>query len=165
MAKPNVGEMLLHDYILPPLLAGRYRLDVNTEVKIDGAQQPLAGKLAHFDVDAPRFTLAPNEVAGVFPPRNGHGPFDEAIPHVALGRRTVPWERLFTKGKETFEGVPIPWMALLMFEEDECSVEVKQKIGDKLPADVVTRLGVPGDLLVDTVTASRSLIVDLMPSY
>lgn len=165
MAKPKVGEMLLHDYILPPLLAGRYRLDVNTEVKIDGAAQPLENKLAHFDIDAPRFTLAANEVAGVFPPRNGHGPFDEAIPHLALGRRTLPWERVFAKGKETFESMPTPWMALLMFEEGECAIEVKQKIGDKLPADVVARLGVPNDLLVDTVTASRSLVVDMMPSY
>jgi hypothetical protein len=165
MAKPDVGEMLLHDYILPPLLAGRYRLEIDTEVKIDAAAQPLENRFGHFDVDAPRFTLAPHEVAGVFPPKNGHGPFDEAIPHVALGRRTLPWERIFASGKETFEGVPIPWMALLMFEDGECTIEVKQKIGDKLPADVVARLAVPGDLLVDTVTAPRSLVVDLMPSY
>ena len=165
MAKPDVGEMLLHDYILPPLLAGRYRLEINTEVTIDAAAQPLENRFGHFDVDAPRFTLPAHDVAGVFPPKNGHGPFDEAIPHVALGRRTLPWERLFASGKETVDGVPIPWMALLMFEDGECTIEVKQKIGDKLPADVVTRLGVPGDLLVDTVTASRSLVVDLMPSY
>jgi hypothetical protein len=165
MAKPKVGEMVLHDYILPPLLAGRYRLDVNTEVRIDGVQQPLPNRLAHFDIDTPRFTLAANEIGGVFPPKNGHGPFDEAIPHIALGRRTLPWERLFAQGKDTFEGTPIPWMALLMFEDGECTIEVKQKIGERLPADVVARLGVPGDQLVDTVTASRSLIVDMMPSY
>lgn len=165
MAKPEVGEMLLHDYILPPLLAGRYRLAVDTEVKIDNAQQPLENRFAHFDIDAPRFTLAANEISGVFPPKNGHGPFDDAIPHIALGRRTLPWERLFAQAHPTVDGMPIPWFALLVFEDGECSIEVKQKIADKLPADAVTRLGVPGDQLVDTVTASRELIVDLMPAY
>ena len=165
MATPDVGEMLLHDYIQPPLLAGRYRLAVDTEVKIDNLPQPLEDQHAFFDVDAPRFTLAANEISGVFPPKNGHGPFDEAIPHIALGRRTLPWERLFAKAQPTVDGMPIPWFALLVFEDGECAIEVKQKIADKLPADVVTRLGVPGDQLVDTVTAQTSLIVDLMPAY
>src|SRR5206468_2391377 len=84
--------------ILPPLSAGRYRLDVATEVAVDGTAQSLDGQRAYFDIDGPRFTLAPNEVAGVFPPRNGHGPFDEAVAHVALGRRTLPWERAFAAG-------------------------------------------------------------------
>lgn len=165
MAKPEVGEMLLHDYILPPLLAGRYRLAVDTEVKIDNTPQPIESRLAYFDVDAPRFTLAANEISGVFPPKNGHGPFDDAIPHIALGRRTLPWERLFAQAHPTVDGMPIPWLALLVFEDGEASIEVKQKIADKLPADVVMRLGVPGDQLVDTVTASRQLIIDLMPAY
>jgi len=172
MADPKVGEMLLHDYIMPPLYDGRYRLDVSTRVKVDGTDQPLENRLAYFDVDGPRFTLAAPEVAGVFPPRNGHGPFDEAIPHIALGRRTLPWERPFSAARASVEGTPlnaggtpIPWMALLIFEESECIIDTKQKISSRLPADVVARLGVPGDQLVDTVTASRDLIVDLMPSY
>jgi len=172
MASPKVGEMRLHDYILPPLSAGRYRLQVETEVKVDGAAQPLDDQQAYFDIDGPRFALAPTEVAGLFPPRNGHGPFDEAIPHLALGRRTLPWERPFAAARITVDntplnmnGTPIPWMALLVFEDSECVVEVKQKIGVKLPAAVVTRLGVPTDLLVDTVTAERGLVRDLMPAY
>jgi hypothetical protein len=172
MANPKVGEMRLHDYILPPLAAGKYRLQVETQVRVDGAAQPLADQQAYFNIDGPRFVLAPNEVSGVFPPRNGHGPFDEAIPHLALGRRTLPWERPFAAARITVDntplnanGTPIPWMALLVFEDAECTVEVKQKIGDKLPADVVTRLGVPTDLLVDTVTAERTLVRNLMPAY
>src|SRR5688572_11020876 len=104
MPDPQIGEMRLHDFILPPLQVGRYRLDVATEVSIDGAAQPLDGKLAYFDIDAPRFMLAPQEVAGVFPPRNGHGPFAEAIPHVALGRRTLPWERPFAAARVSVDG-------------------------------------------------------------
>lgn len=165
MAKPNIGEMRLHDWILPALPAGRYRLQVDTEVKIDGAAQPLDGRAGHFEVDGPRFALAATEVSGLFPPRNGHGPFDEAIPHVALGRRTLPWERPFSAATQQVDGMPIPWMALLMFEDGECSVETKQKIGDRLPADVVARLRVAADTLVDTVTASRTLLTDLMPCW
>ena len=172
MAEPKVGEMLLHDYIVPPLFQGKYRLDVSTPVTVDGTAQPLDNRLAFFDVEGPRFTLAPAEIAGMFPPKNGHGPFDEAIPHVALGRRTLPWERPFSAARASVEGTPvntggtpIPWMALLVFEDGECTIEVKQKIGDKLPSGVVTRLGVPADTLVDTVTAKRELIVDMMPAY
>ena len=172
MTDPKIGEMILHDYILPPLLASRYRLDVSTSVAINGADKPLENKLAYFDIDAPRFTLAANEVAGVFPPRNGHGPFDEAIPHIALGRRTLPWERLFSASRPSVDGTPlnangtpIPWMALLIFEDGEYQIETKKKIGDKLPHDIVTRLQAPADTLVDTVTAPRSLIRSLMPCY
>src|SRR6185503_17177591 len=157
--------MVLHDYIEPPLRAGRYRLDVSTGVKVDGDDQPLDGQQAYFNIDGPRFGLAPGDMAGLFPPRNGHGPFDESIPHVALGRRTLPWERLFAAANPVFEGIPIPWLALLMFEDGECTAEVRQPIGAKLPADVVTRLGVPADLLIDTVTAESRLVRDLMPSY
>lgn len=165
MPKPQIGEMLLHDWIQPPLLAGKYRLQIDTEVKVDNTAQPLDGRQAYFDIDAPRFTLAANEIGGYFPPKNGHGPFDEAIPHVALGRRTLPWERLFSAATSVVNGMPIPWLALLMFEDGECTIETKQKIGDKLPADVVARLAVPGDQLVDTVTAPLTLVKDLMPSY
>lgn len=172
MADPKVGEMLLHDFIVPALFDGKYRLDVSTSVLVDGQPQPLDNRLAFFDVEGPRFTLAPAEIAGMFPPKNGHGPFDEAIPHVALGRRTLPWERPFSAARASVDGTPvnaggtpIPWMALLVFEDGECTIEVKQKIGDKLPADVVTRLGVPVDTLVDTVTAKRELVSDLMPAY
>src|SRR5215510_8172638 len=165
MADPKVGEMLLHDFIVPALFDGRYRLDVSTSVLVDGQPQPLDSRLEFFDVEGPRFTLAPGEIAGMFPPKNGHGPYDEAIPHVALGRRTLPWERLFSAATPVVNGMPIPWMALLMFEDGECTIETKQKIGDKLPADVVARLAVPGDQLVDTVTAPLTLVKDLMPSY
>jgi hypothetical protein len=172
MADPKIGEMLLHDFILPPLYDGKYRLDVSTGVTVAGSDRPLEHKIAYFDVEGPRFTLAAPEVAGMFPPRNGHGPFDEAIPHVALGRRTLPWERPFSTARTSVDGTPlnaggtpIPWMALLVFEDGECTVETKQKIGDKLPADVVARLGVPPDQLVDTVTATRDLVIDMMPAY
>lgn len=172
MADPKVGEMLLHDYIMPPLYDGQYRLDVSTGVTVAGSDKPLDHRLAYFNVDGPRFTLAAPEVAGMFPPKNGHGPFDEAIPHLALGRRTLPWERPFSAARASVDGTPvnaggtpIPWMALLMFEDGECTIETKQKIGDKLPSDVVGRLQVPPDQLVDTVTAPRDLIVDMMPCY
>ncbi|WP_217591180.1 hypothetical protein [Burkholderia sp. GbtcB21] len=172
MADPKVGEMLLHDYILPPLYDGQYRLDVSTGVTVGGGDKPLDHRIAYFNVEGPRFTLAAPEVSGMFPPKNGHGPFDEAIPHVALGRRTLPWERPFSAARASVDGTPvnaggtpIPWMALLIFEDGECTIETKQKIGDKLPTAVVDRLGVPRDLLVDTVTAPRDLVADLMPAY
>src|SRR5689334_400212 len=93
MADPKPGEMILYDDILPPLLDNSYRMSVETAVTISGAPQPLAPRDSFFNIEGPRFSLSPTEVGGVFPPRNGHGAFSETIPHIAILRRTLPWER------------------------------------------------------------------------
>src|SRR5215475_8119560 len=96
MASPAVGEMILYDYIKPPLLDGQYQMHVETDVilpKLSKDPQALSAKDAFFNVEGPRFSLLPTEVASVVPPRNSHGAFDSALPHIALGRRTLPWER------------------------------------------------------------------------
>src|ERR1700675_3684936 len=124
MADPRIGEMILYDYIIPPLLTGEYRLRVDTQVTIGGAAQPLDGQDFFFNVEGPRFSLAPSEVAGVFPPRNGHAEFDSALPHVALGRRTLPWERPLGDAYTAAPGqTPFPFLALVLFESSACEVK------------------------------------------
>src|SRR6266542_50348 len=93
MIDPQPGQMVLYDDILPPLLDNSYKMAVSTVVTLNGAPQELAEKDAFFNVEGPRFTLQASEVAAVFPPRNGHGAFHGSIPQIALGRRTLPWER------------------------------------------------------------------------
>ncbi len=85
--------MYLYDAMLPPLEAGRYRMVAEQDVERGGTELPLTGQTTYFDLECPRFTLPATDVAGVFPPRNGQGPFERELPHVVLGRRTLPWER------------------------------------------------------------------------
>lgn len=164
MATPNVGEMILYDYIRPPLLDGEYRMHLAAEVTMKGNAQPLDSRDAFFNVEGPRFALSPSEVSGVFPPRNGHGAFSSALPHMALGRRTLPWERAlgdaYTAGPDQ---APYPWLALVVFQEGECEIKPNQPLRDGIPRDVFQRLGSPGDIRCDFVEADRQLLTDILP--
>lgn len=164
MADPRIGEMILYDYIRPPLLDGQYRMRVGTEVAIDGTGQALDGQDFYFDVEGPRFSLAPSEVAGVFPPRNGHGPFDSVIPHVALGRRTLPWERSLAAAYAVGpDQTPYPFLALALFEQSECQIVHNVPLTEVVPHDVFVRLGQPAGIRCDAVEADAQLLRDILP--
>src|ERR1051326_7113160 len=95
---PPKGAMYLFDYATPPLDCATYRMEVATDVSFDGKTNSLRDK-HYFEVVGPRFALPPQAVGGVFPPRNGHGPFQDSLAHIAIMRRTLPWERSLDKGK------------------------------------------------------------------
>ena len=174
MADPQPGEMVLYDDILPPLLDNSYKFAVSTDVKIDGTAQPLSSKESFFNVEGPRFSLAATEVAGVYPPRNGHGPFHDSLPHIAIIRRTLPWERDLDPGNligtpSPIAGAPppqgkVPWLALLLFEEGEYDYLQNVPLEQVVPKDVFARLGSPPNITCDAVEASTSFIQSIMPS-
>jgi len=159
--------MYLWDTIEPPLPPGAYRLVSSAEARFEDPEGPPSGARAiehldterFFSVDAPRFSLPPAEVAGVVPPRNAHGPFHMSLPHVVLGRRTLPWERTLDRSNPG-----TPWMALLLFEEDECKILDQQPLQDVVPPDVFARLGRPAGVLCDAVEVDRALLQEVMPS-
>lgn len=164
MADPIVGEMILYDYIRPPLVGGEYRLRVDTRVTISNANRPLDGQDFFFNVEGPRFSLAPNEVAGVFPPRNGHGSFDSALPHVALGRRTLPWERPLGDAYTVAPGqTPYPFLALVLLDVSECEIKRNMALTDVVPPAVFQRLGRPAGIRCDAVEADEQLLRNLLP--
>lgn len=182
MADVQLGYMVLYDYMIPPLEDGSYRLTVSTDLTIEGSAQPLAARESYFNVDGPRFTLAPSEVAGVFPPRNGHGPFDDAVPHITLYRRTLPWERELDQNnlignvsdpvtvdangnpQQPTHDTGLPWMALLLFEESEVTLLKNQPLEEVVPTPVFDRLGRPSGIRCDAVEADLFLIKSIMPS-
>jgi hypothetical protein len=175
MSEPQVGEMILYDAILPPLLDNSYRMTVKTDVTIEGAAQDLAGKQSFFNIEGPRFTLPATEVGGVFPPRNGHGPFQESIPQIALYRRTLPWERQLEKGNligTPTRGAndppppngPVPWLALLVFEENEYTLLQNKPLEEIVPADVFERLGSPAGVTCDAIETTLLHLDSIMPS-
>ncbi len=174
---PPPGSMYLYDAMTPPLLAGAYRMTATAQASLGGGQgtQSVADP-RYFNVDAPRFTMPPGEVVATYPPRNGHGPFHDSLPQVVLGRRTLPWERVVDSTGQlgpTTRPPPltapqppgaVPWLALLLFEEDECTLLQQQPLSQVVPADVYQRLGSPAGVFCDAVEAPADLVAQLMPS-
>ena len=190
MADPKSGQMYLFDEVTPPLLDNSYYLDIETHVSKDNPNpnDKLDDKLetqVYFDVEGPRFQLAATEVAGVFPPRNGHGDFSNVIPHIALKRRTLPWERALAADanlpKVTPDDalappnrlngdkfVPPPWLALLLFEEGEAEILHSTPLTpDVIPESVLQALGLntPNTgITCDLVVTNAYLLAAMMPS-
>lgn len=171
MTPPPKGSMYLFDYITPPLKPDSYRIHVTTDVEVNGTQHLDDDK--YFDIVGPRFNLSPTEVAGVFPPRNGHGPFQDSLAQIAIKRRTLPWERTFdslgtiqppSDGKGLPASYPTPWMALLLFEEGEYEIHQGMPLQNVVPSTVYTRLGKPANILCDAVEADADVVSSLMPS-
>lgn len=141
MAKqPERGRVIFYDKCPPPLHAGDYELHLSqkmdktvTTQKNDGTTSstivPVDGeasagkklppkKTFPFEVTGPRFTLQPEEIHAAYPPPNSDGPFEARLPCVVLKRRTLPWERK----SGSLDGDDLPWLALLLFEEDEVTL-------------------------------------------
>lgn len=173
---PPQGQMYLYDNITPPLLDGSYRFNVSTDTTINGADQNLPGATNYFNIEGPRFApLTPSLVAGVFPPRNGHGTFQDNLPHIALARRTLPWERALDPagligtptvhpGDPPRPVGPAPWVALLLFEENEYTILPNQKLEDVVPPDVYQRLGSPPNVNCDAVQTTIGILSGMLPS-
>jgi hypothetical protein len=128
-------SMTLFDACPPPLTAGQYDVTVRQTVLRGGKEisgkptgptgkptGPTFKKTSAFWVSAPRFTLPLSEIYAMYPPADGHGRFAEALPHVVLRRRTLPWERQLA-------AAPLkparPWMALLLLDEDELGLKAE----------------------------------------
>jgi hypothetical protein len=168
--------MVLYDDILPPLDDNTYRITVETDVGVDGNPQDLPPKQSYFSIEGPRFQLSATEVAGVFPPRNGHGSFSESVPHVILSRRTMPWERVLDPahkipaptvqpGDAPAPASQPPWLALLIFEEGENfqiiqNVPLEQIVGPAIYAD----LGSPPNVSCDALQTEVGTLSSILPS-
>ncbi|MCB9546847.1 MAG: hypothetical protein H6706_13465 [Myxococcales bacterium] len=173
------GHMNLYDRMDPPLRPGDYRLDVSTAVALStkGAS-PLPGESRYLRVEGPRFSLLPQEVAGVFPPRNAVGIFEDALPQVVLGRRTLAWEREADEAGKVVAGAgpepPLPdgkppWLALLLFSEAELpdtAVRRQVDLTTVLPPEVRQTLGLSADertLKVDAIDVDAGLLSAILP--
>lgn len=182
LVQPDPGYMILYDAITPPLPDGTYMASTTTEVDYDGSKarngdgRPTPQQ-RYFAIDGPRFALPADLVASVVPPRNGHGGFYDMLPHIALGRKTLPWERdpgLPRSGDKPaapvgeyappLDDLPVPWVALLLFEEGECAIKQHETLRDHLPLGVLTDLQVDWNTTADFVVARHSVVSSIMPS-
>ncbi|SFF06171.1 hypothetical protein SAMN05518672_11519 [Chitinophaga sp. CF118] len=138
----------------PSMVAGEYNLaithTVTTPKSVDSKYLPPKGPVAqaslNFNIDAARFVLNPADIYSVYPPAGQSGNFSESLPHIVFTRRTLPWERTVDGKPPVFQRAaeeepkaaprdpiysqPVPWMAVLLFEEAENPVIVNRKIAD-----------------------------------
>jgi len=121
------GDIRFYDSYRPLLDAGDYTIDIQQQIESTDTNHPLSEAapevLQKFSVIAPRFALDPSEVQSVFPPANASGQFDLNLPHVVLMQRALPWERELGDNLVPHSnpkvGKAYPWIALLLFTEDE----------------------------------------------
>ncbi len=139
MTKSNPSkDITFYDNFVPSLRAGRYTIRVSQELVVDKAQtnkdggnadipsHPITDATQQFIVRGPRFVLDPADIHRVFPPRNGAGVYHEYLPMVVLNKRALPWERELTLPASIKEPANYPWIALLVFTDDELPAPVGQ---------------------------------------
>ncbi|WKX74066.1 hypothetical protein [Streptomyces sp. XD-27] len=116
----------LADACVPVLLPGSYEITASYALSVDTAAREEAKR--KLTVTAPRFALTPGEVLRCYPPPGSTGPFSATLPHIALGRPTLPWERLRRPDSAEDPADREPWLALLVFGPGEV-LEDPQAIG------------------------------------
>jgi hypothetical protein len=106
----------------PTLAVGDYEITVEQAVSITGRTDKADFPATrYFTVAGERFELKPADVHSVFPPDGNLGRHHNVLPHIILNRSTLPWERTaewYPKG-EAKQVTGVPWLALLLFDEDQ----------------------------------------------
>ena len=108
----------------PALTAGKYEIEAKQAVRVkDKIEkrdiQESFKKTGAFWVSAPRFSVDPSDIYSLYPPPGHEGEFQTVLPHVVFTRKTLPWERTLDGSKPGERQQAPPWMALLLFDEDE----------------------------------------------
>ena len=104
---------------LPNLVAGKYTVDIKHDVKHKDEAIQKVRKIVHFGVDAARFTLNSDDIYSVYPPANTTGQYTNHLAHIVFNRRTLPWERTIDGEPPKNQKLPMPWMALLLLNDEE----------------------------------------------
>jgi hypothetical protein len=115
------GKIEFIQYHKPGLESGDYEITVTQQVagaKIRGSQNQFE-ETKRFSVAGPRFDLPPQDIYAMFPPPGNHGEHANVLPHIILNRSTLPWEREACENADGQEHNYTPWLALLVFHQDE----------------------------------------------
>ena len=72
------------------------------------------GPSIEVQVQGPQVQISEADIVGVYPAANSTDSPDNYLPHIALSRRTLPWERI---GPDGIKGSGVPWLALLVLTD------------------------------------------------
>ena len=127
----DVGQEQLYSFYAPSLESTLHHITVTQHIV------PPAGSVSHtldlhgtqdFEVIGPRFSLPDGDVQTVYPPQ-GHGDHLNILPHMVFNDPHLPWERSATDTSEDPERNRVPWLALLVFTQDELRLSTTQLAG------------------------------------
>lgn len=137
---PAYVQMNFFDNFVPSLAAGEYLISLSQTLSapdISGIPNEPFTASQSFLVQGPRYVVDPADVHRVYPPQNGTGKYHEYLPMVVFNKRALPWERLLDNNAA--DSVPDPpWMALLVFTEDELPVPNSAPQGKAGPTRTVS---------------------------
>ena len=100
------------EYHRPAMPPGGYTVEVSQAVTAPGGVAETFFSRRRFTVAGDRLTLHAGDAYAVFPPEGSLGDHSDVLPHVLLGRSTMPWEF-------AADDTGTPWLVLLLFDEQE----------------------------------------------
>ena len=112
-----MAEIKIFDNHRPVLESGKYNIEISQKFQVGPQELSITIPDLHFRVAGEKYTLNQLQIDSVFPPKAAMGDFSLVLPHVVLNRGTLPWEREAISGERDS-----PWLALLLFTENELSV-------------------------------------------
>lgn len=169
-----VGKVEFIQFHKPQLRFGEYKITVTQEIEATGdrvisTQRYPASR--SFLVMGERFVLKPEDISAVFPPDGSLGDHSNVLPHVALSRSTLPWERSPWRA-----GAPgsddAPWLILLLFDQEEQPQAQVTTLGQiktrmdgqiKFPGITLEQGQQDGDK-VGVIDVQKRLLQSLLPS-
>lgn len=161
------GHIRLYRAFEPALTAGGYT--VTLEQDLLHADLPSDANIAdvqrHFEVTGPRLRLPVTEIHSVFPPAKRVGPFENRLPHIALKRRTLPWERE-VGGTAPAQGPRNPWLALVVLAEGEANFKRNISVADyakTLSQDLRDQLDLDESETMDALEVTRDIVDAVFP--
>lgn len=153
------GFMRLWKKVVPDLHPGGYtvRLEqtLGTSSATVGEPQDVE---VHFDITGPRFALPGTEIHSVFPPPNAQGSFSSRLPHIALKRRTLPWER------SDDDHPNVPWLALVVLSDFEAELCRNRPIREAFSSPAIGDATAPADGTCDHIVVTQRVVDQTFPS-
>ena len=111
------GNINLYSYAVPGLKTGdTYTASFTQKVTYAGGSEQDFRSSKQFSTVAAPYTLDGSLINSVYPP-SGHSDYWNVLPHVLFNNARTPW--LLQGTKEDTATNPTPWLALLVFTEDE----------------------------------------------
>ncbi|WP_116209063.1 cellulose binding domain-containing protein [Streptomyces olivoreticuli] len=139
---PTSQTVKFTDDLRPAVGAGTYTLTVTQEIDnlntfVDGTEY-LQPTTHDFVVRAPQFHLDASCVHALYPPPGMNGAFHSVLPHIALSRALLPWERSLAPGSTDTDGPA--WLALLVLTPADKVVPRTWTVREALADDPSVRL-------------------------
>ena len=128
---------------LPKLPAGKYQININQNTGGTGKGGSVEDKFEdrkEIYIGAERFRVNPEELYSMYPPKSYSGDVAKCLPNIVFSNPALPWQRsIGTTTKKDLRTTP--WLALLMFYNDEPIPNIKDislnDLGDNLPSDTL----------------------------